>query len=83
MNIIETGTNLNIEAKLYGEENSKNIIYSLIEPQHSLCVDKREILLSQIQACDRLSNYLKEETDLKTINNEIFSLKMSLDFMLY
>ena len=83
MNIIETGTNLNIEAKLYGEKNSKNIVYSFIEPQHSLCVDKREILLSQIQACERLSNNLKEETDLKTINNEVSSLKMSLDFMLY
>ena len=83
MNIIETGTNLNIEAKLYGEKNSKNIVYSFIAPQHSLCVDKREILLSQIQACERLSNYLKEETDLKTINNEVSSLKMSLDFMLY
>jgi len=83
LNIIETGTNLNIEAKLYGEKNSKNKVYSFIEPQHSLCVDKREILLSQIQACERLSNYLKEETDLKTINNEVSSLKMSLDFMLY
>jgi hypothetical protein len=83
LNIIETGTNLNIEAKRYGEKNSKNIVYSFIGPQHSLCVDKREILLSQIQACERLSKYLKEETDLKTINNEVSSLKMSLDFMLY
>lgn len=83
MNITETGTNLNKEAKLYGEKNSKNVLYSFIEPQHSLCGDKREILSSQIQACERLSNYLTEEIDLKTINNEVSSLKMSLDFMLY
>jgi hypothetical protein len=83
MNIIETGNLLNIEAKLYGEKNNKNIVYSLIESQHNLCIDKREIILSQIQACERLLIYLKEEYDIIAINNEISALKMSLDFMLY
>jgi predicted phosphatase len=83
MNIIDTGNLLNIEAKLFGQQNNKSITYSFIEAQHTLYLDKREILLSQIQACDRLLKYLKDESDIKTINNEISSLKMSLDFMLY
>ncbi|MGN6351179.1 MAG: hypothetical protein ACTHJ7_02665 [Candidatus Nitrosocosmicus sp.] len=83
MNIIDTGNLLNIEAKLFGQENNKSIIYSFVESQHTLYIDKREILLSQIQACDRLLIYLKDESDITTINNEISSLKMSLDFMLY
>ena len=83
MNIIETGNLLNIEAKLYGEKNNKNIVYSFIEPQHNLCIDKREIIISQIQACECLLNFLKEEHDIIAINNEITNLKMSLDFMLY
>jgi hypothetical protein len=83
MNIIETGNLLNIEAKLFGQENNKSIAYSFIESHHILYIDKREILLSQIQACDRLLKYLKDESDINTINNEISSLKMSLDFMLY
>lgn len=83
MNIVETGNFLNIEAKLYGKRDNKNIVYSFREPHHSLCIDKREILLSQIQACEHLLNYLKEEYDITAINNEISSLKMSLDFMLY
>jgi hypothetical protein len=80
MNIIEAGTGLNIEAKLFRERNSINIVYSFIEPPHSLCVNKREIILSQIQACERLFSHIKEETELKTINKEISSLKTSLDF---
>ena len=83
MNIIETGNLINIEAKLYGKKNNKNIVYSFMESQHNLCINKREIILSQIQACERLLNYLKEEHDIIAINNEITSLKMSLDFMLY
>lgn len=83
MNIIDTGNLLNIEAKLFGQKNNKSIVYTFIESQHTLYIDKREILLSQIQACDRLLKYLKDESDITTINNEISSLKMSLDFILY
>lgn len=83
MNIIETETPFVVEAKTCGCKNKKSISYHFIESAHSLCLDKREIILAQIQACDRLLKYTKDELDLKAINKEISDLKLALDLMHY
>ena len=65
MNIAQTENPFVIEAKTCGCKNKKNITYSFIESSHSLCIDRREIILAQIQACERLLKYVKEDMDLR------------------
>ncbi len=83
MNIAQTENPFVIEAKTCGCKNKKNITYSFIESSHSLCIDRREIILAQIQACERLLKYVQDEIDLRTINKEISELKLAQDLISY
>jgi hypothetical protein len=83
MNIAQTENPFVIEAKTCGCKNKKNITYSFIESSHSLCIDRREIILAQIQACERLLKYVKEEMDLRIIKKEISELKLAQDLISY
>ncbi len=83
MNITEIGTILKIEAKISGINNKKNIIYSFVEQPFNIYINKREILLAQIEACERLSNYLKNDSEVVILNKEIMNLKNALDLMTY
>ncbi len=81
MNIVKTEIPHTMEAKVSGCDKKKNVSYHLFESSHSLCLDKIQIILEQIQACERLSRYTKDETDLKTIENEMSELKFALDLI--
>ncbi len=84
MNIIETESPFIVEAKTCCCKNKKrNTPYSFIESAHGLCIDRKEIKLAQIQACERLK-YIKDDIDLVTIikKKEIFELKLTLDLIL-
>ncbi len=83
MNIVQIESPFIIEAKICYCKNKKNITYSFIESSHSLCIDKREIILAQIQACERLLKYVKDKTDLAAIEKEISELKLALDLTNY
>jgi hypothetical protein len=83
MNIAQTENPFIIEAKTCGCKNKKNITYSFIESSHSLCIDRREIILAQIQACERLLKYVKEDMDLRLIKKEISELKFTQDLISY
>ena len=81
MNIVKTETPHTIEAKISGYDKKKNISYHLFESSHSLCLDKIQIILEQIQACERLLKHTKDESDSATIKNEISELKFALDLI--
>ncbi|HXT84879.1 MAG TPA: hypothetical protein VN704_11215 [Verrucomicrobiae bacterium] len=84
MNIVNVEPPFIIEAKTCGCKNKKNISYSLIESSHNLCVDRKEIILAQIQACEKLLNFVKDEIELvKVIKKEIEELKLALDLIHY
>ena len=84
MNLIESEIQILVEAKICGcNTNPKSISYNFIESSHSLCLDKREIILAQIQACNRLLKYAKDESDREAINRELGELKLTLDMMHY
>jgi hypothetical protein len=83
MNIAQTENPFIIEAKTCGCKNKKNVTYSFIESSHSLCIDKGEIILAQIHACERLLKYVKDKTDLAAIEKEISELKLALDLTNY
>jgi hypothetical protein len=84
MNIIENEIPYLVEAKTCGcTEKGKSISYSFIESSHGLCVDKSELMLSQIQACERLLKYSKDDSETLVLENEISKLKLGLDLMRY
>lgn len=85
MNISDSESPYGIMAKTCGCENKKRkVTYSLIDSYHSLCHDKKDLILGQIEACQRLVKYTahgRDETDKQAIENEIDELKMVLDLI--
>jgi hypothetical protein len=71
-----------IEAKTIGcRETGIKITYSLVDTYHSLCLDKKDIILGQMHACERLLKFTKDEMDKSAIIKEIAELKMILDLL--
>ena len=84
MNIIENEIPYLVEAKTCGcKERGKSVSYHFIESSHSLCLDKGELILSQIQACERLLKYSKDDDETVVLKDEITRLKLALDLMRY
>jgi hypothetical protein len=81
MNIAVTEQPILIEAKTSGSYGKKSISYHVIESPHGLCLNKTETISAQIQACERLLKYAKDETDLSTIEKEILELRFALDLI--
>ena len=82
MNIANLESSSRIVAKTCGcKEKSVKIAYSFIENYHSLCLDKKDILIDEIQACERLLKYSTDETEKSAVIKEISELKMTLDLL--
>lgn len=43
------------------------VAYSIVDFFHGLCIDKKSILLEQIEACERSLDYTESMNDLSTI----------------
>lgn len=84
MNITQIETPIEVEAKTCPYKNNKRVIsYQFIESYHSLCIDRREIILAQIQACERLLKHTKNKDDSSLVKREISDLKLALDLIHY
>ncbi len=81
MNTVKTEAPFLIEAKTSGYSEKKSISYYFIEAVHTLCLNKIEIISEQIQACQRLLKYAKDETDKAIIEKEIIELNFALDLI--
>lgn len=85
MNIAEPEIPQEIIAKTCGCNNDKNnsrkVTYSFVESYHSLCRDKKDIIIFEIQACERLKKYTSDDIDKRVIATEIDELKMALDLL--
>jgi hypothetical protein len=82
LNIAYLESSSHIEAKTSGcREKGIKIAYSLVDTYHSLCLDKKDIMLSQIHACERLLKYTIDEMDKSAVIKEIAELKMTLDLL--
>ena len=64
-----------------GISYGRKVIYSFVDNYHSLCLDKKDILSAELEACERLLKQTKDEIDKKIIETEIAELKMTLDLM--
>jgi hypothetical protein len=82
MNIGDPESQVTILAKTCGcRERSMKVTYSFIDSYHSLCLDKKDIIYAEIDACQRLTKYTVDEKDKLVIEKELAELKMSLDLM--
>jgi len=79
MNIIEIP--FMVEAKTMGNQKTKNVSYYINESPHSLCLDKEDIMLAQIHACERLLNLTEDQMDLAAVEEEISKLKFAIELM--
>lgn len=81
MNVLEIEFPLKIEAKTTRYNDKTNIIYSIAELQHNICINKKEIIREQIKACENLSRYTTNKTDTLALQREISELKIALDIL--
>jgi hypothetical protein len=71
-----------VEAKTCGcREKGIKIAYSFVDTYHSLCLDKKDIIMAQIDACERLLNNTTDKISDSAIIKEIAELKMALDLL--
>ncbi|WP_415309874.1 hypothetical protein [Candidatus Nitrosocosmicus sp. FF01] len=59
------------------------VSYHFIESSHNLCLEKGELLLAQIQACERLLKYAKDDEEIDMLKQEISKLRLALDLVRY
>jgi hypothetical protein len=82
VNIANMEESVKIVAKTCGcKEKQKKVTYSFIDETHGLCIDKKDIIYAELEACERLLKYTAEKADEQTIKKEIAELKMALDLM--
>ena len=80
MNIIEIP--FIVDAKTMSDQKKNNKIYPIIlVNRQSLCPDKDDIMLTQINAHQRLLDLSKDQTDVATIEKEIAKLKFAIELM--
>ena len=82
MNIGLTEEDSDMIAKTCGcKDTKRKVTYSFVDSYHSLCKDKKDIILSEVQACETLLKYPRDENDTITVENEIAELKLALDLL--
>jgi hypothetical protein len=80
MNITDEESDL-VKAKTCGNDAEQKITYSFSESYHSLCLDKKDIVEKEIQACETLINYSRDESEKAIVEKEIAELRMALDML--
>ncbi|VFJ14815.1 hypothetical protein [Candidatus Nitrosocosmicus franklandus] len=79
MNISTSEPQLICEAKICGCGNNK-IVYGFAEPVHSLCIDKKQLILLQIRACKNLLKHTIDNLELGLIEKEMDELNALYQF---
>ena len=57
------------------------VIYTLENPDSITYLGKKDILLNQLMACEKLIDYAKDNKDLQLIQAEINELRLMLDLV--
>jgi hypothetical protein len=81
MNVTDFETLIQIDAKICGSERSRKIAYSIMDFRHSIYINKKDIILAQIQACELLRKYTTDEFDKDVLKKETLDLKLILDLI--
>ena len=81
MNIIDSEELNAITAKTCVCKKSRKVKYCFVDSYNVLFKDKKDVILSEIHACERLKKYVRDELDARTIETEIADLRMILDLL--
>ncbi|MPZ07053.1 MAG: hypothetical protein GEU26_11675 [Nitrososphaeraceae archaeon] len=83
MNIFESEIPMPISARTCSckDKNGKMVAYAFVDSYHGLCLDKKEIIKFEIEACLTLLKRSSNDMDLITIEKEIVQLRNMLDFL--
>jgi hypothetical protein len=82
MNIITEEYDSPVVAKTCGcKTNRRKVTYAFLSDSHSLCLDKKDLISAQLEACEKLSKYANDEYDKLALEREIRELRMALDLM--
>jgi hypothetical protein len=82
MNIITEEYDSPVMAKTCGcKSNRRKVTYSFLSESHALCLDKKDLINAQLEACNKLMKYAPDEDDRTAVEKEINELKMALDLM--
>ena len=82
MNIAHTEVDYDIVAKTCGcKDTTRKVTYSFVDSYHGLCKDKKDIVLSEIQACESIMNNTSDQVDKSVIETELSKLMMTLDLL--
>lgn len=82
MNIVNAEADCDMVAKTCGcKEVKRKVTYLFVDSSHNLCRDKRDIILSEMQACEKLLKYTRDENEKIAIKEEVAELKMTLDLL--
>lgn len=80
MNIIDSEESNEITAKTCVCKKNRKVAYCFVD-SYILFKDKKDIILSEIRACEILKKYARDELDARTIEMEIADLHMILDLL--
>lgn len=82
MNIFAEEYGSPVIAKTCGcKTNKRKVTYAFLSDTHSLCLDKKDLISAQVEACEKLSKYVNDEYDRLAVQREIRELKMALDLL--
>jgi len=82
MNIITEEYESPVMAKTCGcKSDKRKVTYSILNESHSLCIDRKDLMTAQLEACGKLINYATDDDDRRAVEKEINELKMALDLM--
>ena len=59
----------------------RKVIYTLENPDSITYLGRKDILLNQLMACEKLIDYVRDKNDLELIQTEINELKLMLDLV--
>ncbi len=81
MNVMNSEASQLIVAKTCGcNDRGRKVTYNFVDTYHALCLDKKDIMIAQLGACELLLKYASDE-DRKTVEREIAELRMALDLL--
>jgi hypothetical protein len=82
MNITSEEYDSPVIAKTCGcTTNKRKVTYAFVNEYHSLCLDKKDLISAQIDACEKLSKYADDDYDKIAVEREVRELRMALDLM--
>lgn len=82
MNIITEEYDSPVIAKTCGcATNKRKVTYAIVDQYHSLCLDKKDLISAQLEACEKLSKYADDPDDKLAVDRELRELRMALDLM--